>query len=98
MKEFKYTITDPEGIHACPARLLVGAITGLDSTVTVIRADGRSVAGTEMTALIDLRIKKGDTITVTVDGGHDKPIHPPWPNFFLIFCNVQGLLISKLET
>lgn len=98
MKKFEYTITDSVGIHACPARLLVGVITGLDSTVTIIRTDGKSVAGTEMTALMDLRIKKGDTITVTVDGGHKQANLSALAKFFLKFCNVQGLLISKLET
>lgn len=73
-------------------------ITGLDSTVTIIRTDGKSVAGTEMTALMDLRIKKGDTITVTVDGGHEQANSSALAKFFLIFCNEQELLISKLET
>ena len=35
MKEFTYTITDPVGIHARPAGLLVKAVKALDSTVTI---------------------------------------------------------------
>ena len=77
-----HSATDPEGIHTCPARRLVEAITGLDSTVTIIRADGRSVAGTEMTALMDFGIKKGDTITVTVDGGHEQANSSALAKFF----------------
>lgn len=69
MKEFTYTITDPVGIHARPAGLLVKAIKGLDSSVTIAKADGKSAAGTKLMALMGLGIKQGDTVTVTVDGG-----------------------------
>ena len=35
MKQFQYTITDPVGIHARPAGLLVKAAKGFQSTITV---------------------------------------------------------------
>ena len=38
MKQFVYTITDPVGIHARPAGLLVKAIKAQDSTVTIAKA------------------------------------------------------------
>lgn len=72
MKEFVYTITDPLGIHARPAGLLVRAIKGVDSTVTITKADGRSAEGPKLMAIMGLGIKHGDTITVTVEGANEE--------------------------
>lgn len=69
MKQFTYTITDPVGIHARPAGLLVKAAKALDSTVTIIKADGKSAAATKLMALMGLGIKQGETVTVTIEGG-----------------------------
>ena len=71
MKQFTYTVTDPVGIHARPAGLLVKAIKGLDSTITIIKGDGRSAVGTKLMALMSLGIKQGETITVTVEGANE---------------------------
>lgn len=40
MKKFTYTITDPMGLHARPAGRLARTIRGMDSAVTIARADG----------------------------------------------------------
>lgn len=71
MKQFTYTITDPIGIHARPAGLLTKAAKGLDSTITVIKADGKSAVTTKLMALMALGIKTGETVTVTVEGGSE---------------------------
>lgn len=71
MKQFTYTVTDPVGIHARPAGLLVKAIKALDSTVTITKTDGKSAGGTKLMALMGLGIKQGDTIAITVDGGNE---------------------------
>lgn len=72
MKEFVYTITDPVGIHARPAGLLVKAVKALDSTVTIAKADGKSAGGAKLMALMGLGIKQGDTVTVTVEGANEE--------------------------
>lgn len=71
MKQFTYTITDPVGIHARPAGLLVKAAKGLDSAVTIVREDGKSAAATKLMALMGLGIKQGDTVSVTLEGGNE---------------------------
>ena len=68
MKQFTYTITDPVGIHARPAGNLVKAIKSLESEVTIANPAGKSAAGSKLMALMGLGIKKGDTVTVTVEG------------------------------
>lgn len=67
MKKFEYVITDPVGIHARPAGLLAKAAKGLDSTITVTKADGsKSAAATKLMALMRMGIKTGETVVVTV--------------------------------
>ena len=69
MREFKYVITDPEGIHARPAGQLVKVAKELDSTITIEKVGGKSAVATKLMALMGLGIKGGDTIIVTVEGG-----------------------------
>lgn len=71
MKQFTYTITDPVGIHARPAGLLVKAIKALDSTITIAKADGKSAGGAKLMALMGLGIKQGETVTVTLEGSNE---------------------------
>ena len=72
MKKFEYTITDPVGIHARPAGLLVKAAKALDSTVTIEKVGGKSAAATKLMAVIGLGIKQGDTVSVAVEGGSEE--------------------------
>ena len=82
MKQFTYTITDPVGIHARPAGLLVKAIKAQDSAVTITKADGKSVAGTKLMALMGLGIKQGETVTVAVEGGNEEANAAALEQFF----------------
>lgn len=82
MKQFTYTITDPVGIHARPAGLLVKAAKALDSTITIAKADGKSAAATKLMALMGLGIKQGDTVTVTVEGGNEDTDAQTMEQFF----------------
>lgn len=72
MRKFEYTITDPVGIHARPADMLVKAVKVLDSTVTIEKVGGKSAVATKLMAVMGLGIKQGDTITVTVEGGGEE--------------------------
>ena len=82
MKQFQYTITDPLGIHARPAGLLVKAAKGLDSTVTIIKEDGTSAVATKLMAVMGMAIKPGNTITVTVEGGNEEANAAAMEQFF----------------
>ena len=81
MRQFQYTITDPVGIHARPAGLLVKAAKALDSTVTVEK-DCKSAAATKLMALMGLGIKGGDTVTVSVEGGDEQASLTAMEQFF----------------
>ena len=68
MNQFQYTVTDPMGIHARPAGLLVKAAKPLNSTITISKGDGKSANATKLMAVMGLGIKCGDTVTFTVEG------------------------------
>ena len=72
MKQFTYTITDPVGIHARPAGMLAKAAKPLDSTITIVKADGKSAAATKLMAVMGLGVKTGETITFTIEGGDEE--------------------------
>lgn len=82
MKQFTYTVTDPVGIHARPAGLLVKAAKGLDSTVTIAKADGKSAVAVKLMALMGLGIKQGETVTVTIEGGNEDANAAAMEQFF----------------
>ncbi len=74
MKQFTYTITDPVGIHARPAGLLVKeAKKYADSAITLsVEATGKSANALKLMALMSMGVKGGDTVTVTVEGGDEE--------------------------
>lgn len=82
MKKFEYTITDPVGIHARPAGLLVKAAKALDSTVTIEKVGGKSATATKLMAVMGLGIKQGDTVSVTVEGGNEEANAAAMEQFF----------------
>lgn len=67
MKEFKYVITDPNGIHARPAGLLVKMAAGFKSKVTIGR-DGKEVDAKRIFGVMSLGVKQGQEIAVAADG------------------------------
>ena len=70
MKSFNYTITDPVGIHARPAGVLVKEIKKYASAVTVVKGD-KSVNALKLMALMGMGIKQGDTVTVNIEGADE---------------------------
>ena len=81
MQSFTYTITEPVGIHARPAGLLVKEIKNYQSTVTVTKGD-KSVNALKLMALMGMGIKCGDTVTVTVEGSDADTTAPALKQFF----------------
>ena len=71
MKEIKYIITDPLGMHARPAGMLVKAVAGYASKITVTAPTGTADAKRLM-ALMKLAAKQGMELTVTIDGADEE--------------------------
>lgn len=67
MREFRYIITDPEGIHARPAGALVKKANEYTSSVRLC-ANGTEADAKRIFGIMGLGAKKGAELTVKVDG------------------------------
>ncbi len=67
MKEFKYIITDPIGIHARPAGLLAKEAKAFTSKIT-IEANGKSADATRLMAVMGLGVKTGAEVVIKAEG------------------------------
>lgn len=70
MKEFKYTITDPEGIHARPAGILVKQAAKYMSIIKIVKGQ-KSADAKRLFGLMGLGVKTGEEVTVTVEGADE---------------------------
>ncbi len=71
MKEFKHVIADPLGLHARPAGMLVKAVAGYASKVTLTAPTGTADARRLM-AVMRLAAKQGMELTFTVEGADEE--------------------------
>lgn len=67
MKEFKYVITDAEGIHARPAGLLVKLASGFSSVLTMEK-DGKTADIKRIFGIMGLGVKQGQEVKITALG------------------------------
>ncbi len=70
MKEFKYVITDTEGIHARPAGELVKAAKAFQCSIKLAK-DGKAGDCKKIFGIMGLGVKKGNEVTVTFDGADE---------------------------
>lgn len=67
MEEFTYVITDPEGIHARPAGLLVKEANKFASSIS-IKKNEKEADAKRIFAVMGLAAKKDETIQITANG------------------------------
>lgn len=72
MKSFTYTITDPVGVHARPAGVIVNVAKGYTCKVTVEKAGKAPADAKRIFALMGLGIKCGEQVTVSCDGSDEE--------------------------
>ena len=70
MKEFKYVITDPEGIHARPAGLLVKKAASYASTIMIGKGE-KSADAKRIFGVMGLGVKNGEEIFMTAEGADE---------------------------
>lgn len=70
MKEFTFTISDPQGIHARPAGLLVKEAKKYESKITIAKG-ARTGDVKKIFAVMALGAKQGEEIKITVDGADE---------------------------
>ena len=71
MKEFQYTITDREGIHACPAGIFVKEAAAFPCKVTIAKGD-KEVDAKRIFGVMGLGVKCGEEITIRTDGEQEE--------------------------
>ena len=81
MKEFKYVITDPEGIHARPAGILVKQAAGYQSTVKIAKGE-KSADAKRIFGVMGLGVKTGEEVTITVEGADEEKAIAELESFF----------------
>ena len=81
MKEFKYVITDPEGIHARPAGILVKQAGGYESTVKIAKGE-KSADAKRIFGVMGLGVKTGEEVTITVEGADEEKAAAELETFF----------------
>ena len=82
MKSFDYVITDPVGIHARPAGILVKEVKNYKDSVITLTKGEKSVNLLKLMALMQMGIKQGDKVTVTVEGGDEEAVCAKIEEFF----------------
>lgn len=71
MKKITYKITDPLGIHARPAGLLVKKLNQYVSVVT-IEKDGVQKNAKGILSLMSLSVKQNETVTLIFEGSDEE--------------------------
>ena len=73
MKEFKYVVTDAQGIHARPAGILVKAIAKKTSDIKIKKAgDTREVNAKSIMGMMTLGLDAGEEITLSANGDDEE--------------------------
>lgn len=70
MREFKYVITDPEGIHARPAGELVKAAKAFACDIKLVK-DGKAGDCKRIFGLMGMGVKNGQEVTLTFEGADE---------------------------
>lgn len=81
MKEFKYVVNDPEGLHARPAGLLVKKAAEFKDKITVDKG-GKEVDARRILGIMQLGVKKGEEVTVRVEGENEDATIAALEEFF----------------
>ena len=71
MESFRYEIRDPQGIHACPAAILVKLSGEFASDIT-IEKDGKTADLKRLFPTMELCVRSGDTVTVSAKGEDER--------------------------
>ena len=81
MKIFQYVIQDELRIHARPAGMLARLAKKYESTIEIGKGD-RNVLASQLLMLMSLGIKKGDEISVSVEGEDEEEAYAELKSFF----------------
>ena len=93
MKEFTYTITDKDGMHARPAGRLAMRAKQFDSNIHV-KANGKTADGKRVISLMMLGAVLGTTLTFCVSGEDEEKAALELERFCHNQWNVGGVVLN----
>ena len=82
MKSFEYVITDPVGIHARPAGIIIKEIKKFASTVMIAKGDKSVDMKRGPLGVMGLKVKQGDTVKLTIEGPNEAEAAATIETFF----------------
>ncbi len=80
MKQFRYSITDPEGIHARPAGKLVKVSKQFQSAIAITKEE-KSADAKRIFGIMGLGVKQSQEIQVTAEGEDEEEAIAALENF-----------------
>ena len=81
MKSFEYTIKEPVGLHARPAGMLNKEAKKYQSAIMIHRGE-KSANVLRLMAVMQLGVKCGETVKVTIEGADEDVVAPIIEEFF----------------
>ena len=81
MKSFEYVITEHVGIHARPAGMLNKEAKKYQSAIMIHRGE-KSANVLRLMAVMQLGVKCGETVKVTIEGADEDVVAPIIEEFF----------------
>ena len=82
MKQFKYTIVDPLGIHARPAGMLTKAAKVYADTEITVDFNVKTDRAKQLMKLMGLGVKQGSIVTVMAEGPSEEAAIAAMDDFF----------------
>lgn len=70
MEKFSYRVTDPAGIHARPAGIIVKEASKYNSDIK-ITANGKEADAKKIFSVMSLGIRSGDEMIITIQGNDE---------------------------
>ena len=81
MKTLQYVIQDELGIHARPAGMVARIAKKYESTVEIGKGD-KNVLASQLLMLMSLGVKKGDEVSVSIEGADEEEAYRELKAFF----------------
>lgn len=74
MREMIYTAKDPRGLPIRTAQAMLRELRAYSDTSVTLRKGDRRAAALSVPALLGMGLKRGDAVTVTIEGAHEDEV------------------------
>ncbi len=81
MKSFHFVVNDELGIHARPAGLIVKEAKKFQSSIKITKGE-RTVLASQLMMIMSLGVKKGEEVSVTIEGEDENEAYTAIESFF----------------